>query len=72
MPPIVTIEIDLAKNVLVVHGADDTGKRALVHPSVRRAKLAELMVSLPPYLIVVDKISTYIICCPARKANNQT
>jgi transposase len=43
---IVTIGIDLAKNVFAVHGVDATGKPALVRPSVPRAKL--LGVARPP------------------------
>ena len=42
MTDIVTIGIDLAKNALAVHGVDATGKPALVHPSVPRAKLLVL------------------------------
>ena len=50
MTTIVTIGIDLAKNVFAVHGVDETGKSALVRPSVPRAKLLELIASLPPCL----------------------
>jgi transposase len=32
--PIVTMEIDLAKNVFAIHGVDDAGKPALVKPRV--------------------------------------
>ena len=39
MTAIVTIGIDLAKNVFAVHGVGATGKPALVRPSVPRAKL---------------------------------
>ena len=31
---IVTVGIDLAKNVFAVHGVDETGKPALVRPNV--------------------------------------
>lgn len=44
---IMTIGIDLAKNVFAVHGVDETGKPALVRPEVARAKLIELIASLP-------------------------
>ena len=37
---IVYVGIDLAKNVLAVHGVDEHGKPALVRPAVPRAKLA--------------------------------
>lgn len=36
---IITIGIDLAKNVFVVHGVDDNGKAVLVKPKVARDKL---------------------------------
>ncbi|MBY0465273.1 MAG: IS110 family transposase [Burkholderiales bacterium] len=48
---IVTIGIDLAKNVFAIHGVDATGKAVLVRPSVAWAKLLELIASLPACLI---------------------
>ena len=57
MTTIVTIGIDLAKNVFAVHGVDATGKSALVRPSVPRAKLLELIASLPPCLIGMEACS---------------
>ena len=45
---IVTVGIDLAKNVFALHGVDAAGKPALVRPSVARGKLLELVASLPP------------------------
>ena len=36
---IITVGIDLAKNVFAVHGVDERGKAALVRPKVPRAKL---------------------------------
>ena len=36
---IVTVGVDLAKNVFAVHGVDEHGKAALLRPSVPRAKL---------------------------------
>jgi hypothetical protein len=39
--------IDLAKTVFAVHGVNDAGKPELVRPMVARAKLAELIASLP-------------------------
>ena len=44
---ILFVGIDLAKNVFAVHGVDEHGKPVLVRPSVQRAKLHELVVSLP-------------------------
>lgn len=38
---IVTIGIDLAKNVFAVHGVDATGQAVLVRPNVPRVKLLE-------------------------------
>lgn len=57
MSAIVTIGIDLAKNVFAVHGVNETGKSALVRPSVPRAKLLELIAALPPCLIGVEACS---------------
>ena len=57
MSAIVTIGIDLAKNVVAVHGVDATGKSALVRPSVPRGKLLELIAALPPSLIGVEACS---------------
>jgi transposase len=36
---IITVGIDLAKNVFAVHGVDDNGKPALVKPKVSREHL---------------------------------
>lgn len=41
MSTIVTICIDLAKNVFAVHGVDATGKLALIRTNVARTKLLE-------------------------------
>ena len=54
---IVTVGIDLAKNVLAVHGVDEGGKPALVRPEVTRAKLLELIANLPPCLIGMEACS---------------
>lgn len=54
---IVTLGIDLAKNVFAVHGVDAAGRPALVRPSVARAKLLELVASLPPCLIGMEACS---------------
>jgi len=54
---IVTVGIDLAKNVFAVHGVDEAGKPALVRPSVPRAKLIELIAALPPCLIGMEACS---------------
>ena len=54
---IVTLGIDLAKNVFAVHGVDATGRAALVRTSVARGKLLELVASLPPCLIGMEACS---------------
>jgi len=54
---IITVGIDLAKNVFAVHGVDDNGKPALVKPKVARNKLLELVANLPPCLIGMEACS---------------
>ena len=54
---IVTVGIDLAKNVFAVHGIDATDKPVLVRPSVSRDKLRELIATLPPRLIGMEACS---------------
>lgn len=54
---IVTVGIDLAKNVFAVHGVDESGKPALVRPEVPRTKLLELIANLPPCLIGIEACS---------------
>ena len=54
---IVFVGIDLAKNVFAVHGVNAAGKAELVRPSVPRAKLLELITSLPPCTIGMEACS---------------
>ncbi|BCL75614.1 IS110 family transposase [Jeongeupia sp. HS-3] len=54
---IITVGIDLAKNVFAVHGVDETGKPMLVKPKVPRAALLELIAQLPPCLIGMEACS---------------
>jgi transposase len=54
---IVTLGIDLAKNVFALHGVDATGKAVLVRPSVARGKLLEFVASLPACLIGMEACS---------------
>jgi len=54
---IITVGIDLAKNVFAVHGVDDNGKAALVKPKVSRADLLPLIAQLPPCLIGMEACS---------------
>jgi transposase len=54
---ILYVGIDLAKNVFAVHGVNESGQPALVRPSVARAKLYELIASLPPCVIGMEACS---------------
>jgi transposase len=54
---IVTVGIDLAKNVFAVHGVDDNGKAVLVKPKVSREQLLPLMAQLPPCVIGMEACS---------------
>ena len=44
---IVTLGIDLAKNVFALHGVDATGRAVLVRPRMATAKPPDLVASLP-------------------------
>ena len=46
---IVTVGIDLAKNVFAAHGVNEAGIPSLVRPQVPRAKLLEIIAHLPPW-----------------------
>jgi transposase len=54
---IITVGIDLAKNVFAVHGVDDNGKAALVKPKVSREHLLPLIAQLPPCVIGMEACS---------------
>jgi hypothetical protein len=54
---IITVGIDLAKNVLAVHGVDEMGKAVLVKPKIARDQLADLIANLPPCLIGMEACS---------------
>ena len=54
---IITVGIDLAKNVFAVHGVDETGKAVLVKPRVTRENLLALIASLPPCVIGMEACS---------------
>ena len=45
---IVTVGIDLAKNIFAVHGVDENGKAVLIKPKVSRDQLLPLIVQMPP------------------------
>lgn len=54
---ILTVGIDLAKNVFAVHGVNEVGRAELVRPSVARDKLHELIAALPPCVIGMEACS---------------
>lgn len=58
---IVTVGIDLPKNVFAIHDVDEAGKPALVRPNVPRAKLMEIIAVLPGWFIGVKVCSA--TCC---------
>ena len=54
---IITVGIDLAKNVFAVHGVNESGKAELVKPKVPRDQLLPLIANLPPCLIGMEACS---------------
>jgi len=54
---IVTLGIDLAKNIFALHDVDTAGKVVLQRPAVKRAKLLELTAGLAPCLIGMEACS---------------
>ncbi len=48
---IITVGIDLAKNIFAVHGVNEIGKAELVKPKVNRDQLLPLIANLPPCLM---------------------
>ena len=54
---VITVGIDLSKNVFAVHGVDDNGKSVLVKPKVTREQLLPLIVQLPPCVIGMEACS---------------
>jgi len=54
---ILTVGIDLAKNVFAVHGVDESGHPEWVQPSVPRDKLHELIAALPPCVVGMEACS---------------
>lgn len=51
---IVTVGIDLAKNIFALHGIDQSGRAVLVKPKVARGQLLALIAGLPPCLIGME------------------
>jgi len=54
---IVTVGIDLAKNVFALHGVDEAGAPRLKQPKVARGKLNALVAALPPCRIGIEACS---------------
>jgi transposase len=54
---ILYVGIDLAKSVFAVHGVNEAGRAELVRPAVPRARLTELLASLPPCTIGMEACS---------------
>jgi transposase len=54
---IMTVGIDVAKNVFAVHGVDENGKAVLAKPKVAREQLLELITQLPPCVIGMEACS---------------
>lgn len=54
---ILYVGIDLAKNVFALHGVNESGKPALVRPSLARAKVLESVAALPPCVIGMEACS---------------
>ena len=52
MSEIITVGLDLAKNVFQVHGADGTG-RAVLRKRLRRAKVLEFFSQLPSCFVAM-------------------
>lgn len=51
---IITVGIDLAKNIFAVHCVNEAGKAVLIKPRVSRDQLAALIAQLPPCLIGME------------------
>jgi transposase len=54
---IVTVGVDLAKNVFALHGVNEAGAVQLRQPKVARAKLNQLVAALPPCTIGMEACS---------------
>ncbi|WP_151194554.1 hypothetical protein [Candidatus Symbiobacter mobilis] len=51
---IVTVGMDVTKNVTVAHGVDETGQAVLMRPQVTHAKLLDLIANVPTSLISLE------------------
>src|SRR5258708_3823412 len=54
---IVTVGVDLAQNVVSLHGVNEAGAVQLRQPKVARGKLNELVAALPPCTIGMEACS---------------
>ena len=54
MKKIITIGIDLAKNVFAVHAVDALGQVVWTKPAVKRHQLLELIGNIPPCVIGME------------------
>ena len=54
---IITIGIDLAKNIFAVHGVNQDGKAELVKPKLARDQILPLIANLPPCPIGLEACS---------------
>ncbi len=54
---ILTVGIDLAKNVFALHGVNESGKPELLQPRVPRARLHAVVAALPPCTIGIEACS---------------
>ena len=54
---ILTVGIDLAKNVFALNGVNEEGKAELVRPRVARNQLNALVAGLPPCTICMEACS---------------
>lgn len=55
---ILTVGIDLAKNVLALHGVNEAGKPEVLQPRVPRTKLHAMVAALPPCTIGIEACSS--------------
>ncbi|SDX57409.1 Transposase [Roseicitreum antarcticum] len=58
MSEILTVGLDLAKNVFQVHGADGAG-RAVLHKKLRRMQVLKFFSQLPPCVVAMEPCVAY-------------
>ena len=69
---IVTVGVDLAKNVFAVDSVDDNGKAALVKPKISREYLPALIAQLPPCVIGMEACSGAHYCARQLRRHGDT